>query len=423
MHTVSGNNMRGRRHSRGSGCRARSTQPPAGPHCTAGPTRLQASEQPATAKLDTLSSSSCPLSPCTTGPAPGSAAGPAGRPAAAWAPPRLRGRVGGGGGQAGGGGHSWRCALRASLGATTPAGRRGGEDGGRCAAMHLDARPLCQQGHSLGVWQLQLGTWQAPPCTTPRHTGAAPQPPARQARGRPKRPPERPAAPPTCASRVGDEQRQRGDAGQQQLDAPGDVQHVVGKAQEEHEADGGQCRVVVHEPAGQAGGRMAACAASGGERDRGSIEADGGRRRVVVHQPAGRAGRGPAAWRRARRREGRETGAASKQMAAGAALQPTSPRGSSGGEQSGRKERKGSGPTSGERAWLHAARSSSASPMQAASPAPCMPARSPAPVHQAPKHTRSTHHASLTASVRCAPASTSAQRPARSACASDGTSK
>mmetsp|Transcript_836 Transcript_836/g.2305 ORF Transcript_836/g.2305 Transcript_836/m.2305 type:complete len:242 (+) Transcript_836:1652-2377(+) len=43
-------------------------------------------------------------------------------------------------------------------------------------------------------------------------------------------------------------QWQRREARQQQLDPPWDVQHVVRKAQEKHEADGGQCRIVIHEP-------------------------------------------------------------------------------------------------------------------------------------------------------------------------------
>ncbi len=61
----------------------------------------------------------------------------------------------------------------------------------------------------------------------------------------------RPPAPVTCPAAVRDEERQGSDAGQDELHPPGDVQHVVGKAQEQHEADGGQRGVVVHQPAWQ----------------------------------------------------------------------------------------------------------------------------------------------------------------------------
>ena len=43
--------------------------------------------------------------------------------------------------------------------------------------------------------------------------------------------------------------------GQDQLDPPGDVQHVIRKAQEQHEADGGQGRIVVDQPGVDAAGR------------------------------------------------------------------------------------------------------------------------------------------------------------------------
>ena len=50
------------------------------------------------------------------------------------------------------------------------------------------------------------------------------------------------------AATVRHHQRQGGDSRQHQLDAPGDVEHVVRKAEEEHEGAGGQGGIVVHVP-------------------------------------------------------------------------------------------------------------------------------------------------------------------------------